>query len=148
MAAGDAGPINRWQQRASAPNCKACLRILDRLFPAPQADGRIAVVARLVADAVVEYGSAEVVGVPGDQLESLRRMARRTLRDNGFASNTLVQEDRLLVFSDEAFSALGDDVRAQRDLQAASIVSELVAGGNRAERERPWLIRWDAWSTS
>lgn len=72
MAAGDSGPLYRDQPAQYAPTCRRCLAIVDRRFPPPTPDGRIGLVAELAARAVEEHGSAEIIGVPGEQTTPLR----------------------------------------------------------------------------
>ena len=77
MAGSDPTSTGTGPERA--PTCRRCLAIIDRWFPTPVADDRIALLAVKIGQAVHDYGTAEVVGVPGDQTAALRRAARAEL---------------------------------------------------------------------
>lgn len=144
MAADERGPLRSWQHPALAPTCRRCLASLDRQFPEPTPDDRIDLLAVLIAQAVEEHGSAEVLGVPGDQLKPLRKAARRELRRRlGYDGKTYVHGDLLLVTCDEATE--------QARLSAASEAIKSMPLGipdGRSPDDSGWRIRWDAWSTS
>lgn len=142
MAAGERGPLRSWQEPALAPTCRRCLASLDRQFPDPTPDDRIGLLAVLIAQAVEEHGSAEVLGVPGDQLKALRSAARRELRRRlGFDGKTYVHGDFLLVTCDEATE------RARLDM-AAEVIRSIPLGipDGRPRDASSWRLRWDAWS--
>lgn len=142
MAAGDAGLLRSWQEPALAPTCRRCLASLDRRFPEPTPDDRIGLLATLIAQAVEEHGSAEVLGVPGDQLKALRSAARRELRRRlGYDGKTYVHGDLLLVTCDEATE--------QARLAAAKEAVRAMPLGIPDDRSRDdsgWRLRWDTWS--
>jgi hypothetical protein len=59
--------------------------------------------ATLIGDAVHTHGTAEVVGVPGDQMTALRVAARQQLKRRfGIAAKTFVIDDRLVVTGDHS----------------------------------------------
>lgn len=143
MAAGEGGPLRASQESALAPTCRRCLTSLDRRFSDPAPDDRIALLAVLIAQAVEEHGSAEVVGVPGDQLKQLRAAARRELRRRlGYDGKTYVHGDLLLVTCDEATEQVRLDM-------AEETVKSMPLGipDGRPRDESGWRLRWDAWST-
>jgi len=143
MAGGERGPLRSWQEPALAPTCRRCLARLDRRFPEPTPDDRIGLLATLIAQAVEEHGSAEVLGVPGDQLKALRSAARRELRRRlGYDGKTYVHGDLLLVTCDEATE------QARLDM-AAEVIKSMPLGtpDGRPRDESSWRLRWDAWST-
>ncbi|MBI5738844.1 MAG: hypothetical protein HY997_23530 [Mycolicibacterium neoaurum] len=144
MAAGEAGPLHPWQDIALAPTCRRCLTSLDRRFPNPRPDERIGLLAVLIAQVVEEHGSAEVLGVPGDQLKALRAAARRELRRRlGFDGKTYVHNDYMLVTCDEAT----EEVRLAK-------AHEIIQSTHQGIAERPppdnseWRLHWHTWSTS
>lgn len=144
MAAGDGGPLRAWQESAFAPTCRRCLTSLDRRFPDPTPDDRIALLAALIAQAVEEYGSAEVVGVPGDQLKPLRAAARRELRRRlGYDGKTYVNNDFLLVTCDEA-------TEQARLAMAQEAVKSMQLGipSGQSHDESGWRFRWHTWSST
>jgi hypothetical protein len=53
-------------EASSVPSCRRCLALMDKLFPAPELDGRFRLVVQVVTDTVLEFGHAELRGVPGD----------------------------------------------------------------------------------
>lgn len=144
MAAGDAGVLRSWQEPALAPTCRRCLASLDRRFPEPTPDDRIGLLAVLIAQAVEEHGSAEVLGVPGDQLKSLRSAARRELRRLlGYDGKTYVHGDFLLVTCDEA-------TEEARISSAQEAIGSMPAGfpDDEPRDDSGWRLRWDTWPGS
>lgn len=143
MAAGEGGPLRASQESALAPTCRRCLASLDRRFPDPTPDDRIGLLAVLIAQAVEEHGSAEVVGVPGDQLKPLRAAARRELRRRlGYDGKTYVHGDFLLVTCDEATEQVRLDM-AQETIKSMP----LGIPDGRSRDDSGWRLRWDTWST-
>lgn len=143
MAAGEGGPLRVSQEPSLAPTCRRCLTSLDRRFPDPTPDDRIALLAVLIAQAVEEHGSAEVIGVPGDQLKPLRAAARRELRRRlGHDGKTYAHADFLLVTCDEAT----EEVRLAT---AQEMIRSMPLGipDGRPRDESGWRLRWDTWST-
>lgn len=144
MAAGEGGALRASQEPALAPTCRRCLTSLDRRFPAPTPDDRIDILAVLIAQAVEEHGSAEVLGVPGDQLKPLRAAARRELRRRlGYDGKTYVHGDYLLVTCDEA-------TEEARLATAREVVQAMPAGipDGQPRDDSGWRLRWDTWSAS
>jgi hypothetical protein len=51
MASGEGGLLHEFDvQEAFVPTCKRCLALMDRLFPAPRPDDRLALVTQIVTD--------------------------------------------------------------------------------------------------
>jgi hypothetical protein len=90
MVGGDGGAVGRYGQTAFAPSCRRCLALIDRHFPQPEPDDRLALVAQLAADIVLNrHGYAEIHGVPGDQQDQLRKAVRIRIRQRtGFTVRT------------------------------------------------------------
>ncbi|MGA9278537.1 hypothetical protein [Ilumatobacter sp.] len=89
-------------ERPEAPTCHQCLAVIDKAFPTPVPDSRVGVLADLAATAVNDHGTAEIVGVPGDQMNALRRAVRAELRRRfGFSTRTFTQDGLLVVSSPE-----------------------------------------------
>lgn len=63
-----------------APSCRRCLALLDTLFPAPKLDDRFPLIVRIIADTVLEHGTAEILDVPGDHQAALRREVRTEVK--------------------------------------------------------------------
>jgi len=143
MAAGEGGPLRASQEPMLAPTCRRCLTSLDRWFPDPTPDERIGLLALLIAQAVEEHGSAEVLGVPGDQLKALRAAIRRELRRRlGFDGKTYVRDDFMLVTCDEA-------TERARDVMSQDMVRSMPLGiPDGQPRASGWRLRWSTWSAS
>ncbi len=144
MAAGEGGPLRASQEPALAPTCRRCLTSLDRRFPDPTPDDRIGLLAILIAQAVEEHGSAEVLGVPGDQLKPLRAAARRQLRRRlGYDGKTYVHGDFLLVTCDEA-------TEQARLTMAQETVKSMPLGipDSQPRDDSGWRLRWSTWSAT
>ncbi len=125
MAGGDGGPLSEHGLDAAAPSCRRCLASIDRRLPTVEPDDRIGLLSQLATEAVRQVGSAEINHVPGDQMESLRRAIRRTIRERlGYKSNTYVVESTLHVVCAEAFEA----VRESQMNEAAAAWSRALAG--------------------
>ncbi len=142
MAAGEAGPLRALQESELAPTCRRCLTSLDRHFPDPEPDERIGLLALLIAQAVEEHGSAEVLGVPGDQLKALRAAARRELRRRlGFEGKTYVRDDFLLVTCDEAT----EQVRIAKSHEMVQSMHLGITDGRPPDGSE-WRLHWHTWS--
>jgi hypothetical protein len=132
-------------EEVAAPECKKCLRKLDALFPQPTAAPAVNILAELAADQVVEHGSAEIYGVPADQVEVLRKQAKKAVRSRGFPSRTVQKDDLVLIYSDAAYEAIPLDVRLARDRVVAETMGIVLEGGQPPPREMPWRLHWSTW---
>lgn len=127
MAAGPAGPLVEWREVALAPSCRRCLTSIDRLLPPPAPDEPIEALCALIVHAVEEYGSAEVTGVPGDQMNTLRAAARARVRQKlGYGSRTYAFGHHVVIDCPEAGEQ--EQVR-QRNAHLAAAAIEAVASG-------------------
>lgn len=127
--------------RQEAPTCKRCMAVVDRSFPDPTPDDRVALLADLIAGALAEHGSAEVIGVPGDQMATLRAAARRRIKERfGYAARTWAHEDLLVVGS--------PDTQHIADQHAGEIIRGLKFDGtpNEPVDTSDWRFHWDTWS--
>jgi hypothetical protein len=135
-----------WDEPAvHAPSCKQCLRLLDRSFPSGENAPAVRILAELAAEQVVEFGSAEIRGVPGDQIEALRREGRRAVRERGFKCRSWVRDDLVVLYSDDACDAIPEDVKRQRDRDAAEVMGSVLGGKQAPRIETPWRLRWQTW---
>lgn len=124
------------------PTCRRCLAILDRWFPEPVPDHRIGLLAELASDAVHQYGTAEIVGVPGDQHTALRRAIREQLRKQyGHSAKTFVIDDRVVISSNDTTEAL--QAEAARQFHEAFNSNGAVPIDDSA-----WRFHWRTWSTT
>ena len=127
----------------TAPTCRRCLSILDRWFPAPVADDRIGLLAVMIGRAVHQYGTAEVVGVPGDQTAALRRAARNELKQRfGYSAKTYVIDDHVMISSNDTTEAL----HAEAARQFHQVISS-DDGDTAPIDDTAWRFHWSTWST-
>lgn len=141
MAAGEAGPLYPDQLVQLAPTCQRCLASLDRRFLAPTPHERLDLIAELAAGAVREHGSAEIVGVPGDQVAALRAEIRRVFRRRfGYPGKSWFVSDLLLVACDE----VTEQIRLDR---GSDVVRSLYQGAPTGPvDDSGWRIHWHTWA--
>ena len=146
MVGGDGGAVGRYGQTAFAPTCRRCLTLIDRHFPQPKPDDRLALVAQLAADIVLDrHGYAEIQGVPGDQQDQLRKAVRIRIRQRtGFTVRTHMINGIVDIECDEAYQKYAD----QHGRAAAEAMSAALSGEPIPHRERDWVIRWATWGAS
>ncbi len=140
----DQSPAAANQRSVLVPTCRRCLTTIDKAFPEPTTDARVELVASLIATAVETYGSAEVLGVPGDQMKQLRVATRRELKRRlGFAGTTYIAMDLLIVTCDEATELAREVVNRQ------AVATIRLDGRDRVPMPDPdWRIHWTAWSVT
>ena len=145
MIAGEGGPFDDWSDEvAFAPSCRRCLTLMDKLFPAPKPDERLALVAQLVADAVQEHGHAEIRGVPGDQQDVLRKAVRMLVHQRtGESCHSHAHENLVLFVSDPIYAE-----HAQENmLAAAEAIDRALTGGDITPVHQPaWRLWWETWA--
>jgi len=131
-----------------APDCRSCLRLVDERLPAQRPDERTSTLAQLVTAAVVEHGSAEVVGVPGDQLIGFRAAVRAELKARGMRSQTFVEGELLLVMSDDARQAMSEDAVRRRQLMLTQAIQNMTLGDDAPPIDTSgWKFRWSDWTS-
>jgi hypothetical protein len=147
MIGGDGGSVSPFEETAFAPTCRQCMAVVDRQFPKPAADDRLALVARLAADQVLERGHVEVHNVPAEQRELLRAAVRKLLRaatSQGVSTHVL-PAGQIIVVCD----AIYDEKSADDDAQY--VASLRLFGSDespRIPRERDWVVNWQQWDVS
>jgi hypothetical protein len=145
MVGGDGGVVSLFGVTAFAPTCRRCLASIDRSFAKPVPDGRLALVARLAADKVIETGHAEVLGVPGDQQQELRSRVKGLLRQQiGHSVTThVVSPGRVLIVCDVLYDKLSGH-------KAAEAIARLPLPGQDPlpPIEPDWIVSWDQWDVS
>lgn len=147
MAVGEGGVWDDYDdQVALSPTCRRCLSVMDKLFPAPRPDERLALVAQLVADAVGEHGHAELRGVPGDQQDAVRTAVRTLVRQRTSQScRSYVHESMVLFVAESIYAEHAED--NMRD--AAEAIEQAMSGGDPTPvREPEWRVFWDSWAVS
>lgn len=147
MVAGEGGAWDDYDdQVALSPTCRRCLSVMDKLFPAPQPDERLALVARLVADSIGEQGHAELRGVPGDQQDAVRKTVRTLVRQRtGQNCRSYVHETMVLFVAETIYAE-----HAEENLRAAAeAIDRARTGGNLTPMHEPaWRVHWDTWAVS
>ncbi len=127
--------------RPEAPTCRQCLAVIDKAFPTPVPDSRIGVLADLAATAVHEHGTAEIVGVPGDQMNALRSAVRAELRQRfGYSTRTFTQDGLLVASSPET--------RHLIEQTAARAMADLDLEDRTKVDDSDWRFHWATWSVS
>ena len=146
MVGGDGGAIGRYGEVAFAPSCRRCLAIIDRHFPKPPPDSRLILVAQIAADTVVDQrGFAEIHGVPGDQLDELRRTVRALIRQRTSHSLRTYAGDGVVYVECQAIY----DQRAGQGMhEAAEAIEAVLKGQPPPQRDRDWVISWAAWDVT
>lgn len=141
MADEFADHTGRITARPEAPTCRQCLAVIDKAFPTPIPDSRIGVLADLAATAVNDHGTAEIVGVPGDQINALRHAIRAQLRQRfEFATRTFTQDGLLVASSPET--------RHLIEQTAARAMADLDLGDRSKVDDSDWRFNWATWSVS
>jgi hypothetical protein len=147
MIGGDGGSISPFagEEPAFAPSCRRCLAVMDRLFPAPPQHPQLALVAKVVADTVLEHGHAELHGVLGDQQAELRRRVRALVRELiGQGCQTLLHGSILFVICE----ALLKRHEAENNAAILAALDDEFAGRPRAALTPSWRLSWSTWATS
>ncbi len=128
-------------ERPEAPTCRQCLAVIDKAFPTPTPDSRIGVLADLAATAVHDHGTAEIVGVPGDQINALRSAVRSALlQRSGFSTRTFTQDGLVVVSS--------PDTRHLIEQTSASAMADLDLEDRTEVDDSGWRFHWATWSVS
>jgi hypothetical protein len=134
---------------ATVPTCGRCLRIATKRLISSPLDDRIGLVASLVDEAVVGYGSALVFNVPGDQVEALRVAVRRQLHSRRLRCRSMVTSGVLAVWSDDAYNAI-DPARKEELEQDANARIDAMYAARRNNEPLPPLektdrVDWNTW---
>ena len=145
MVGGDGGAVGRYGEVAFAPTCRRCLSSIDKLFPKPVADDRLALVTQLAADVVDQHGFAEIHDVQGDQQDQLRKSVRASIRERtGHAVRTYSISGVVYVECQGIYDQHAD----RHGRAAAEAIGAVLAGEPAPERERDWVISWSAWGVA
>jgi len=143
MVGGDGGAIGRYGEVAYAPTCRRCLALIDRHFPEPERDSRLALVAQLAADVVVgQRGFAEIHDVPGDQQDELRKTVRALIRQRTSHSVRTYSMNGVVYVECQA---IYDQLSDRSKQEAAEAIGAVLDGEPPPRLERDWVISWAAW---
>lgn len=146
MVGGDGGAVGRHGEVAFAPTCRRCLTLIDRHFPKPSPEPRLALVAQVVADVVVDQrGFAEIHGVPGDQQEELRKTVRKLIRQRTGHQVRTHSFNGVLHIECQAIY----DQRAKLYMrEAADAMAAVLEGKSPPRVNRDWVVSWEAWDVT
>lgn len=151
MASGDGGLLHEFDvEQAFAPTCKRCLALMDKLFPAPEPDDRLALVTQIVTDLLIEHGYTEIQAVPGDQQAALRAAIRKAVRGRtGHSTRTYVHQSVVVFVCDALYDQHAEE--HDRDtLEAMNAFAERIMTGGEIKpiRSPEWRTSWDAWGVN
>ena len=143
MVGGDGGDVSGYDEVAFAPTCRRCLTLIDRHFPKPAPDSRLAFVAQLAADVVIDQrGYAEIHGVPGDQQDELRKTVRTLIQKRtNHSVRTYAVEGVIYV----ECQAIHEQHVEQGTREAVEAINAVLAGDPTPRVDRDWVISWAAW---
>jgi hypothetical protein len=147
MATADGPTIVPWAKPSFAPDCGSCLRIVSRRLSSTEPDDRLALLSALAVEQVTRVGSAQVVGVPGDQTDAFRRHLQGALRARHLRGITKVIADTVFVVSDDAWDQVPADEKQASSRAAAAALDELLTGSASPAlaADQDWVIDWRTW---
>ena len=128
----------------TGPTCRQCLAAIDKLFPEPERDARFPLVVQLVTDTVLEHGSAENHGVPGDQQAALRKEVRAVVRKRTGHRMTTYAHESMVIF---VCQPIYDQHAEQRGRAIAEAISQVIETGEPTAEPPVTRLSWDAWAT-
>jgi hypothetical protein len=124
-----------------APSCRRCLSILDRRFPdRPSADG-LEVVVGLAIESLVNNGTVEIYGCPGDQLGLLRKRLHALGKQRELGSLRSHSQGDIVVFWDNS------PIRGDEQQRLDKALSRLNSGQGQSNNGIPdHRIYWRHWA--
>jgi hypothetical protein len=116
---------------------------MDKLFPAPDLDDRVALVVQVITDTVAEHGYAEMWHVPGDHQAALRKQVRSAVRQRtGYGIQTLVHQSMVVFICKPIHEQYADERARTAAIAMNSILTEEPA----TPLPTPWRLSWDTWA--
>jgi hypothetical protein len=132
-------------EAASVPSCRRCLALMDKLFPAPELDGRFPLVVQVVTDAVLEFGHAEIRGVPGDHQAALRTEVRSAVRKRtGHRLQSHAHESMIIFVCDSIYQQHADE----NSRAAMEAMNAFLTGEHAPSLPTPWRLYWNTWAAN
>lgn len=132
--------LSMWNGREDAvlaPSCKRCLAILDKQFAEPVPAERLGWNVIRAMEQLQEWGCVQVLGVPADQAELLRKRLRVEARHRGWKFLSRVGDGYLIVASEDALSP------ERRELVMAESMQRIHAVNSGAQLGQPsWRFAW------
>lgn len=129
------------EEDPSAPSCRRCLALMDKLFPEPQLDDRFDMAVQALTGTVAEHGYAEMWNVPGDQQAALRKQVRSAVKKNTGDPTQTLARGSLLVFVCEP---IHQQHAAEREHAIAQATGSVLTGQPAQPLPTPWRLSWDA----
>jgi hypothetical protein len=131
-------------EASGAPSCRRCLSLLDKLFPAPRLNERFPLVVAVITDTILEYGTAEILGVPGDQQAALRREVRAEVKKRtGHGLTTHAHESMVIFVCDPIY-----DRHADEFMRRGAAAVDAVLAGQPVPSQPPTRLFWSTWAAA
>jgi hypothetical protein len=125
-----------------APSCRRCLALLDKLFPAPKLNDRFPLIVQIIADTIVEHGTAEILDVPGDQQAALRREVRAEVKKRTrYGLATHAHESMVIFVCDPIF-----DLHADEHMRRAAEATDAFFTSSPVSHQSPTRLSWRTWA--
>ncbi len=129
-------------EASDAPSCRRCLALLDRLFPAPKLNEQFPLIVQVITDNVLEYGTAEILDVPGDQQAALRREVRAEVKKRaGYGLTTHAHESMVIFVCDPIY-----DLHADEHMRRGAAAVDAVLTGKPIPPQPPTRLSWSTWA--
>jgi hypothetical protein len=127
-----------------APSCRRCLALLDKLFPPPQLNERFPLIVQIITDAILEHGTAEMQGVPGDQQAALRREVRTEVKQRtGYRLTTHAHESMVIFICDPIYQ-----LRADQHSRRMAETMNAIFNGQPVPQPPATRLSWGTWASS
>lgn len=105
----------------------------QRQVRVPKLDDRFPLIVRIIADTVLEHGTAEVLDVPGDHQAALRREVRAEVRKRmGYGLKTYAHESMVIFVCDPIY-----DLHADEQLRRGAEAVDAFLSGKSASHQSP-----------
>lgn len=125
-----------------APSCRRCLALLDKLFPVPKLNDHFPLIVQVITDTVVEYGTAEILNVPGDQQAALRKEVRAEVKKRaGYGLTTHAHESMVIFVCDPIY-----DLHADEHMRRCAGAMDAVLTGKPVPPQPPTRLSWSTWA--
>ena len=129
-------------EASDAPSCRRCLALLDKLFPAPKLNDNFPLIVQIIADTVLEYGTAEILAVPGDQQAALRREVRAVVKKRtGYRLTTHAHESMVIFVCDPIY-----DLHADEYMRRGAAAIDAILTGKPVPPQSPTHLSWSTWA--
>jgi len=115
---------------------------LDKLFPVPKLNEQFPLIVQVITDTVLEYGTAEILDVPGDQQAALRREVRAEVKKRaGYGLTTHAHESMVIFVCDPIY-----DLHADEHMRRGAAAMDAVLTGKPVPPQPPTRLSWSTWA--